>query len=322
MKISKLVLLFFIISPLLSACNEVKQVVDNELNKIQCSSPEANQLFSDLFNNNMFEQGVTDKSISARLESIHTLESKFGSTRMSCSGTAVISMPFDVLDNAESAYGDIKKIQELSSDLGLNNNDFNINISESSIKSYLSNKDYLVKSNITIEKDIYYNLSVSDDGITTRIELIDGGFQPLYKVINLSKKKDEIQAIVEKLEEEIEQQKREIKLEILSDALVNYVDDNGQSLLNSAYELTFGSLNYQSTELYDSALLEDGYQVKVKIKYLNLFDSPQYLIFSATFNNDGEPVSAEYTGHSDIIAPNSLTFESVLRGLQSLQQTQ
>lgn len=140
----------------------------------------------------------------------------------------------------------------------------------------------------------------------------------------------EVQAEQERLERErqlqleMEQQAQKAQMEhIVSSVAVKYVEENGHQLLNSAYQLAFNALKFQNASLMRSEQLSDGgYNVDVKLNYLNLLDIPHYLIISFKFNDTGNLKDVSYTGYSDVIAPNALTFSTVAQALNNQLQKQ
>jgi hypothetical protein len=78
---------------------------------------------------------------------------------------------------------------------------------------------------------------------------------------------------------------------------------DGQYILNMAWPLAFGMLQYQSADLLSSRKTNSGYAVTTRINYLNLLGRPHFLKLTFSYDRPGDLVGLQLTGHSDIIAP-------------------
>lgn len=103
------------------------------------------------------------------------------------------------------------------------------------------------------------------------------------------------------------------KRELLQQLCVRAVDDNARAILGSAYPLAFGALRHQSTEPLGVTTESGNYIARVRLNYLNLLGSRQYLEMAFKFDSGGNFRSHQITDFSDFIAPHKLTLDSFFR---------
>lgn len=303
----------------LVGCDEVTRMAKNEINSVTCDSVEARNLLQNLFQNNLSEflkdsTSLTQDSFLMELSMIHTIESKVGSARKSCSANAKISLPVGFLHEVERLRKEIIRLNEMEID-----NEISLNSINENVYNHLHSYNFEISNNDTLlNATIQYDLVVSDDGKMVEVKMTKG-LSPFFNLISLHNKQTSVEVILTILDKKIEEQQRLETLNEYAQQLLSYSDTNGQSLLNSAYELSFGNLKFRNADIVEKEVLENGnFLISIRLNYLNLMDVPHYITFSAILDKNGEMIKVDYTDYSDIIQPNSLTFESIIRGLKGV----
>lgn len=271
-------------------------------NTVECGDKRAEIGYQD-FIQTQLKQGVDD-SIDATLANItinnikvelvgaQTLNKDPNSSARECSADIAIILPAGLITQASQNYQKILEIQKiLKEDMGFINDPVTL-LAEDGIQL---NGDHL---NFLGSK---YILSTSDDGSTVRIK---GNIDTtvLQEVINLYLYTDDINELANKA------RKMQENLNFLAQSSQYITEENAVVILDNAYPLAFNQLKFQGVELGESYIDDNGYNVIVRLSYLNLFDAPQYFDLKYTFDEGQELINVEYIKSSDIIKPGSLTW--------------
>lgn len=326
---NKLAAVFIILSAfILVGCNEATRIVKNEIHSVACDSDKSKKLLFDLFEKNLASYLKNSDTLSShdfnfKINMIHTSSAAFGSSKKSCSALVSIYLPSNFLEETEEVRKGVYEINNLELDFGDDKKrHISLDISENeSIYSYLN------KNNINIsndEKEITFNVSysliTSDNGDNTNLNIENNQIDYVFNVIHIHQFKKHVANILQIIEKAKERNEKEKKLNTIAEILLSYTNDNGQRLLNSAYELSLGALKFREAELINQEILENGQSViSIRLNYLNLFDAPHYIVLTSKLDEDLEIIDISYTAYSDVIKPNSLTFESVIQAIQGSQ---
>jgi hypothetical protein len=81
---------------------------------------------------------------------------------------------------------------------------------------------------------------------------------------------------------------------------------DGQYILNLAWPLAFGMLQYQSADLLGTSETDTGYAISTRINYLNLLNRPHFLKLTFYYDGHGSAESLKISGYSDIIGPQNV----------------
>lgn len=320
----KRLILFCILSSVgltLSACKDVTQVVSSALNIAQCDSETSVTMYRDMFHKGLVSElttgsGAIDEraaklwadKISVKLQGIRTTRSDKDSSKKFCEATGEFTLSSNLLSQAELSRAHMAEIQSMTD----NTVD---GMYEKSVQDVLKSHGFSVDGN-RVTKTVAYAIQPTDDGKQQYMEQENQSESKLAFILLLNAKANEIEGLLSATKQAIVQQAKAELQQTLESKSISVIENSGNQILNSAYELAFGNLKYQSAELLGSTESSTGYEVKVKLNYLNLFDAPHYLIVAFNYDVNGNLIANQIAGYSDSIAPNSLTFNSLIQSLQ------
>lgn len=122
---------------------------------------------------------------------------------------------------------------------------------------------------------------------------------------------------------EAEQRKKRAEMERQGEMLetarykaVRLTEERGQEILDIAWPLALGGLTYKQTDFVDSQTTESGYEVKTKIRYLNLVNFEHYLELTFFYNAQAEETGIKLSDYSDIIGPAKISPTRLLRKIK------
>ena len=96
------------------------------------------------------------------------------------------------------------------------------------------------------------------------------------------------------------------QVSLLQEQSLRATSRDGQYILNMAWPLAFGMLQYRSADLLGARETGSGYAISTRINYLNLLSRPHFLKLTFYYDRRGNPEAVELSGHSDIIAPQNV----------------
>lgn len=277
-------------------------VLTSCLGTVECGDKKAEAGYQD-FIHMQLKQGIDDNidttlaniainNIKVELLGAQTLNKDPNSSARECSADVTIILPAGLITQANDNYQKILEIQKiLKEDMGFVGNP---------VESLIEDGASLSGDTLNF-LDRKYILSTSDDGSTVRIK---GNIDTtvLQEVINLYLYTDDINELANKA------RKMQENLNFLAQSSQSITEENGVAILDGAYPLAFNQLKFQGVEFGESYIDDSGYNVIIRLNYLNIFDAPQYFDLKYTFNENQALINVEYVKYSDIIKPGSLTW--------------